>query len=68
MTEEAELSQAEKEELHRLCEEYGVATSCVLKTLRIVNPLAQIDLFVVEDHKVAQIVSRIKAILKLEVS
>jgi len=47
MTEEAELSQAEKEELHRLCEEYGVATSCVLKTLRIVNPLAQIDLFVV---------------------
>jgi hypothetical protein len=66
MAEEAELAPAEKDELHRLCDEYAVATSCVLKALRVVNPLERVNLFLIEEQKVAEIMVRIKAILDAE--
>jgi len=66
MAEEAELAPAEKDELRRLCDEYAVATSCVLKALRVVNPLERVNLFLIEEQKVAEIMVRIKAILDAE--
>jgi hypothetical protein len=66
MTEEAELSAAEKDELHGLCDEYAVATSCVVKALRVVNPLERVNLFLSEEQRVAGLMARIKTILKAE--
>jgi hypothetical protein len=66
MTKEAELAPTEKDELHRLCDEYAVATSCVMKALRVVNPLERVNLFLAEEQKVAELMMRIKAILKAE--
>lgn len=66
MTEQAELSSAEKDELDRLCDEYTVATSCVVKTLRVVNPLERVNLLLTEEQKVAELMARIKAILNAE--
>jgi hypothetical protein len=64
MTEEAELSPVEKDELSSLCDEYGVATSCVVKALRVVNPLQRVNSFLTEEQKVADLTAKIKAILK----
>ena len=66
MTKEAELSTAEKDELHGLCDEYAVATSCVVKALRVVNPLERVSLFLTEEQRVAELMARIKIILKAE--
>ena len=66
MVEEAELAPAETDELRRLSDEYAVATSCVLKALRVVNPLERVNLFLIEEQKVAEIMVRIKAILDAE--
>ena len=66
MTDEAELNPAEKDELDRLCDEYTVATNCVVKALRVVNPLERVNLFLAEEQKVADLTVRIKAILKAE--
>ncbi len=66
MTDEAELDPAERDELDRLCDEYTVATNCVVKALRVVNPLERVNLFLAEEQKVADLTGRIKAILKAE--
>jgi hypothetical protein len=58
-----ELAPAEKEELHRLSEEYRVATSCVLKALNVGNPIERVAQFLAEAERAAEIVARIKAIL-----
>ena len=67
-TDEAELDPAERDELDRLCDEYTVATNCVVKALRVVNPLERVNLFLAEEQKVADLTVRIKAILKAEYS
>ena len=66
MAEVAELTPAEKDELHRLCDEYEVATSCVMKALRVVNPLERLNQFLIEDQKVTGIMIRIKELLNAE--
>ena len=63
MTEEAELSPAEKDELHRLCDEYSVATNCVIKALRVANPLERANQFLTEKQRVAALIVKIEAIL-----
>ena len=65
-TDEAELDPAERDELDRLCDEYTAATNCVVKALRVVNPLERVNLFLAEEQKVADLTVRIKAILKAE--
>jgi hypothetical protein len=60
MTEEAELDPAEKDELHKLCDEYAVATSCIVKALRVVNPLERVNVFLNEEQKVADLMVRSK--------
>ena len=64
MTEIPELAPADKDELHRLTEEYRVATSCVLKTLNVGNPLERVALFLAEEQRAAEIAVKIRTILK----
>jgi hypothetical protein len=66
MTEEPELDPAEKDELRKLCDEYSVATNCVIKALRVANPLERVNQFVTEEQKVAALMVKIKAILTAE--
>ena len=64
MLEEDELDLADREELERLCDEYAVATSCVMKALRVVNPLERVGDLLREEERAAELLSRIKVILK----
>ena len=64
MLEKDELGPAEREELERLCNEYAVATSCVMKALRVVNPLERVGDLLREEERAAELLSKIKTILK----
>lgn len=66
MSDQPELSPPEKDELHKLCDEYGVATNGLVKALRVVNPLEQVDRFLAEQQKVEGLTEKIKAILRLK--
>jgi hypothetical protein len=65
MTDDPELSNAERDELHKLCDEYVVATGCVAKALRVANPIepGRVQLVLKEEHRVAAIMARIREIL-----
>ena len=68
MTDDPELSNAEKDELHKLCDEYVVATGCVAKALRVANPIepGRVQLILKEEHRVATIMAGIKEILRAD--
>ena len=48
-----ELSNEERDELHKLCDEYVVATGCVAKALRVANPIepGRVQLILKEEHQ-----------------
>jgi len=64
MLEKHELGPAEREELERLCNEYAVATNCVVKAVRVVNPLERVGDLLREEERAVELLSRIKADLK----
>lgn len=66
MAEEVELPPDKTDELHRLCDEYAIATNCVVKTLRVVNPLERVNLFLLEEQKAAAVMAKIKELLTVE--
>jgi hypothetical protein len=63
-----ELSNEERDELHKLCDEYVVATGCVAKALRVANPIepGRVQLILKEEHRVATIMAGIKEILRAD--
>ena len=65
MLDKDELGPAEREEIARLCDEYAVATNCVVKALRVVNPLERVGDLLREEERAAELLSTIKAILKV---
>ena len=68
MTDDPELSSAERDELRKLCDEYVVATGCVAKALRVANPIepGRVQLILKEEHRVATIMAGIKEILRAD--
>ena len=65
MIERSELSPAEKDALHSLCEEYIVATRRVTKDLRALDPAkpGTVLLFLEDEAKAAEVLATIKRLI-----